>query len=126
MLAVHVDDAERAAAFVEIVDVLGDEGDGAAGHALRPFALKPPSATCAALGALVWIAAAHVVEAQHEVRIAGEAFGVATSSTRCCSHRPPAERKVSIPLSAETPAPVRMTMLRYGLHRGHEARRTSR
>ncbi len=41
-----------------------------------------------------------------------KASGVATSSTRCPSHRPSAARKVGTPLSAEIPAPVRMTRLR--------------
>lgn len=35
-----------------------------------------------------------------------------TSSTRCPSHSPSGPRKVASPLSAEIPAPVRMTMLR--------------
>ncbi len=33
-------------------------------------------------------------------------------STRCCSQSPPPSRKVSIPLSAEMPAPMRITIFR--------------
>ena len=55
---------------------------------------------------------AEIVEAMHTHRIAGEAFGVATSSILKFSHSPPCPRKVPSPLSADSPAPVRMTMFR--------------
>ena len=67
-----------------------------------------------------------VVEGVDQRRVAAERLGRATSSTRWPSHRPSGPRKVASPLSAETPAPVRMTMLRMSMRASIERRRDER
>jgi hypothetical protein len=89
---------------VQVVDILGHHGDAAARDMGGPFAFEAGEPVVGGVGvALLNRGAAHVVESQDQIGARSKASGVATSSTRCCSHRPPPSRKVSMPLSALIP-----------------------
>ena len=51
------------------------------------------------------------VKVEDEQPVAFHPSGEATSSMRCCSHNPPESRNVGMPLSAESPAPLKTTMV---------------
>ena len=101
-VAVQLEDVAAAGGAVEAVDVLGGEGETVAGVVL----LEGGEGPVAGIGPdLTQAGPAEVVESCQTRRGSrANASGVATSSTRCPSHSPPAPRKVATPLSADTPA----------------------
>lgn len=99
----------RAGALVEVVHVLRDDADVEIALKLRECEM----AGGAGLG-LPHLAAALVVETQHQLRIARPAFRGGDVLDAVVFQRPSAPRKVRRPLSALMPAPVRTTSFRLG------------
>ena len=73
-LAVHVNDPPRPCALMQVVDVLGDEGETAALRRERVFEPRQRPMRGVGLG-VEEVAAPHVVEGEHVFGIAGEGFG---------------------------------------------------
>ena len=65
MLAVHVEQSLAAGAFVEVIDILGNEEQGA-----RPFGIEPSERGMGGVGLFgLDGGAAHVVEAQDKIGV---------------------------------------------------------
>jgi hypothetical protein len=104
--AVHVGDAARAGALMQIVDVLGDERQLVA--VLGESRVQPGEREMGGVGLRIEdVPAAEIVEGVNLLRVFGEGFGVASFIGSNRDQRPPLSRKVPSPLSAEMPAPVR-------------------
>src|SRR5262245_20911363 len=102
----HVDEVLRAGCLVQRVDVLGD------GQHVTVLALEPGKSEMGCVGPRLFMpGATEIVKAMHRTGSRAKASGVATSSILKFSQSPPGPRKVPSPLSADSPAPVRMTML---------------
>ena len=122
MFAVHMDDGERSAAFMQIIDILRDERDGAAGNLLRPFALEPPQRVVRGVGRLgLDRLAPHVIEAQHKVWIAREAFGRGDILDAVLLPQAPGRAEGIYPAFGGNPGSCQDDDVANGLHRGHEA-----
>ncbi len=104
--AVHVEQAAGAGALVEVVDILGDDEQLAG-----PCGVEPGQCIVGPDWTGRWRARRGGRRRRRApVRDCGpSASGVQTSSTRWDAHSPSDARNVSRPLSAEIPAPVRMT-----------------
>src|SRR4029078_7695524 len=103
-LAMHMDEIARSRGLMQPIDILR-YGQSIAGmlaleprqsrvRSIRPRVVMPPPA--------------QIIEVMHTRRVGPS--GVATSSSGNCDHSPPLSRNVPSPLSAESPAPVKMTM----------------
>ncbi len=108
---VHMDEVLAAGTLVQIVDVLGDQGDRT-----RQETLEASQRIVGRIGmnlGLLQLFAAGVVKRSTSSVSRTYPSGVATSSTLCSSHKPSQARKVLMPDSAEIPAPVRITICLY-------------
>jgi hypothetical protein len=99
-----MDQSLGSGSLVQIVDVLGDDQNVAG---IVPLELGERMMSRVRL-CLEQALPPRIVELVHEHRIAGEA----TSERSYLVHSPSSPRNVPSPLSAESPAPVRMTMFR--------------
>jgi hypothetical protein len=75
------------------------------------LAFEPGKSEMSGVGPCLFVPrAAEIVETMHENWVAGEALGRRHVSILKFSQIPPGPRRVPSPLSADSPAPVRMTM----------------
>ena len=102
--AVHVDQATRAGALVQVVHVLGAEKEAVADALLK---LGQRDVRGIGLGLCCRRRGARSRTAHTSAGLRSQASGVQTSSMRLPAHRPSSARKVGRPLSALMPAPVR-------------------
>ena len=102
-LSVHVDHVAGAAAFMQIIHILGAEKQAAADFLLQ---LSERIVGRVGMAGEAFYSALRI-ELPDEFRVRIQASGVATVSTLCPAHSPSLSRKVFSPLSALMPAPVR-------------------
>ncbi len=119
-LAVHVQHAPRAGAFVQVVDVLGDDQQTARRHSRSSRA----SASCAALGcAALMFARALVVEPLDQVAVAPEGLGRGDVLDAVILPQPVGRAEgVASPISALIPGASEDDDVAEGGHVPHEAR----
>ena len=107
----HMDDARRTRALMQVIDVLRHKGQGAAALGERVFEPRQREMRPVGLG-VPEIAPTLIVEREQRFGIAGESLG--SRELHRVELRPDSlallSRNVPSPLSAETPAPVRTKM----------------
>lgn len=102
-LPMQVQNIGRPGTLVQIVYILRDDT-----HIEVLFQVYQPAVAGIWFGGKQFLAA-FVVELVYQCRIAGKAIGTGHVHHGIISHRPPASRKVAMPLSALIPAPVDTT-----------------
>lgn len=112
--AMHVQRVAAAGAFMQIVYILGHQQKAVIGPIVKLVFQARQRSVCRIGPDIVrqQQAAAGIVEVMHHHGLAAKPSGVATSSIRWFSHKPSLARKVWMPDSAETPAPVSTTIRR--------------
>lgn len=103
----QVQNIGRPGTLVQIVYILRDDT-----HIEVLFQVYQPAVAGIWFGGKQFLAA-FVVELVYQCRIAGKAIGTGHVHHGIISHRPPASRKVAMPLSALIPAPVDTTNFSY-------------
>ena len=107
----HVEQPLRSGALVQVVDILRDQQQLA-----RPFRIEPRQRLVRGVRLdRRELRPPRIVEGVNQRRIAAERLGRADILDPMALPQAVGPRNVASPLSAETPAPVRMTMLRMSM-----------